>query len=301
VWVVLAVVLGLSGIVGSILSWLATPQLFSPIKTSNATISPPGHKSRNDPSTEVFQHSWPVRAVLREPVCHLPRTASGRVFLGTWLISALILTSAYQGILTSLLAVPFVTVPVDSLEDLVNYGKIPWANEKGTSMHHFFSSSKSGLNKKVYEGSSFVYSCNEVQHTIRRGDLAVICDFFSMRKIMSEDFGETGECNYHIATEPIRAAPLAFAFPKGSTLVPHFNKWMAPLKESGLVSRSVMEVTANATACLVPPGKEEGYKPSLILTLTDFAGIFLLFAACLVFSFLVFITEKIHSCCSYRA
>lgn len=60
---------------------------------------------------------------------------SGKTFLGTWLLAMCVLTSAYSGVLTSLLTVPTITVPVDSVEDLVSYGKIPWNLERGTWMH----------------------------------------------------------------------------------------------------------------------------------------------------------------------
>lgn len=76
----------------------------------------------------------PVKTAIEK----LPSRPSSRVLLAAWLLAGLILSSAYRGVLTSLLAVPRVTVPVDSLEDLVSYGKIPWANEKGTSLHQLF-------------------------------------------------------------------------------------------------------------------------------------------------------------------
>lgn len=42
---------------------------------------------------------------------------------------------------------------------------------------------------------------------------------------MSDDYGQTGECNYYIAKEVIWSAAMAFAFPKGSHITAHFNKW----------------------------------------------------------------------------
>lgn len=45
------------------------------------------------------------------------------------------------------------------------------------------------------------------------------------RQIMSDDYGQTGECNYYIAKEVIWSAAMAFAFPKGSHITAHFNKW----------------------------------------------------------------------------
>lgn len=61
------------------------------------------------------------------------------------MVVSLILSSAYQSILTSLLAVPKVEVPVDSLQDLLDYGKIPWSVEHGTSIHQLLDVSILGV------------------------------------------------------------------------------------------------------------------------------------------------------------
>ncbi|MPC74049.1 Glutamate receptor [Portunus trituberculatus] len=69
---------------------------------------------------------------------NLPEMLTGRVLLGVWLLAALIVQSAYQGVLTSMLAVPWVTVPVDSLDDLGRQTRIPYAFESGTHLHFLF-------------------------------------------------------------------------------------------------------------------------------------------------------------------
>ncbi|KAK3882656.1 hypothetical protein Pcinc_001910 [Petrolisthes cinctipes] len=58
--------------------------------------------------------------------------------VGTWLVTSLILCTAYQGVLTSMLAAPSVNIPVNSLEDLVSYRRIPYAYEYGTALHQLF-------------------------------------------------------------------------------------------------------------------------------------------------------------------
>ncbi|XP_037795090.1 probable glutamate receptor [Penaeus monodon] len=216
----------------------------------------------DDQGDVVLRPLWVVQALLIESIEKLPSRSSSRALLAAWLLAGLILSSAYRGVLTSLLAVPRVTVPVDSLEDLVSYGKIPWANEKGTSLHQLFGAKKymdatSGLYKTIHDKGTLVVNAYEARERIKRERMAVLCDFFTMRKIMSDDFTQTGACNYYIAADPIK---------------------MAALVESGMVSRSVLALTSNATACLVAPGKEEGAKGSLVFTLIDLAGAFLLLA-----------------------
>ncbi|XP_068222938.1 probable glutamate receptor [Palaemon carinicauda] len=223
----------------------------------------------------TFKAVWLIKLLLAEPVDVPPMILTGRVFLGTWMLVAVILSSAYQGILTSLLAVPKVEIPVDSLQDLVDYGKIPWANEYGTSLHQMFGDSKTGVHKKINDGAFLVVASWDVRERIKKEKFAVLCDFYSMKKIMSDDFSALGECNYYIAKQTIWYTNFAFAFPKKSPIVPLFDKLITMMKEGGLIDRYRSKSIPNATHCMVRPGKEGGTN-SLVLSLNDLTGIFLL-------------------------
>ncbi|XP_042859277.1 glutamate receptor 3-like [Penaeus japonicus] len=204
---------------------------------------------------------------------------------------SLILSSAYQSILTSLLAVPKVEVPVDSLQDLLDYGKIPWSVEHGTSIHQLLDDG-SGVYKEINKKIFYVSSSFAERERMKEKRFAILCDFFSMKLIMSDDYGQTGECNYYIAKEVIWSASMAFAFPKGSNLTVHFNKWMVMMKESGLVDRYLQEVTKNVTACMVPPGQEAG-RSTTVLSIFDLGGVFLIAAGGVAISIFMFLMEKI--------
>ncbi|XP_069999655.1 glutamate receptor ionotropic, kainate glr-3 isoform X2 [Penaeus vannamei] len=172
-----------------------------------------------------FRASWIFKTILVEPIDLLPTSLTGRVLLGTWMVVSLILSSAYQSILTSLLAVPKVEVPVDSLQDLLDYGKIPWSVEHGTSIHQLLDDSSADVYKKINKKIFYVSSSFAERDRMKEERFAILCDFFSMKLIMSDDYGQTGECNYYIAKEVIWSAAMAFAFPKGSHITAHFNKW----------------------------------------------------------------------------
>ncbi|XP_066960393.1 probable glutamate receptor isoform X1 [Macrobrachium rosenbergii] len=223
----------------------------------------------------TFKAVWLIQLLLAEPVDVPPMVLTGKIFLGTWMLVAVILSSAYQGILTSLLAVPKVEIPVDSLQDLVDYGKIPWANEYGTSLHQMFGDSKSGVHKKINDGAFLVVASWDVRERIKKEKFAVLCDFYSMKKIISDDFSALGECNYYIAKQTIWYTNFAFAFPKHSPIIPLFDKLITMMKEGGLINRYRGMSIPNATHCMVRPGKEGGTK-SLVLSMDDLTGIFLL-------------------------
>ncbi|XP_066984772.1 glutamate receptor ionotropic, kainate glr-3-like [Macrobrachium rosenbergii] len=219
--------------------------------------------------------SWIAKVMLSETVSPEPANPVGRTYLLTWMMAGLILQAAYSGVLTSLLAVPKVTIPVDSLEDLLSYGKFPWIIEQGSYLHNTFLKAKTGLYKAINDGGTHVLDFYTVKEWAKKGKFAVLVPLTSMKKLMSEEYSEHARCDYYIAKNHILSAPFALAFPKGSQLIQHFNKWLNFLKESGEVSRSILGETKNATACLVRPGKEPGksHKPFSVM---DLSGTFVL-------------------------
>lgn len=75
---------------------------------------------------------------------HLPDADGGRVVVTTWLLASLVFMSSYSGILTAMITVPRVTVPIDSVEDLVDQRDIPWRIEAGSMMFQYFQVSLGG-------------------------------------------------------------------------------------------------------------------------------------------------------------
>ncbi|XP_064083571.1 glutamate receptor ionotropic, delta-2-like isoform X2 [Macrobrachium nipponense] len=269
VWIALSLAVLGSMVLGVAMRWFV--QQWGPLKSGHNLQE---FRGKTWPLL-TFEPVWLIRLLLLEGVEIPPMILTGRLFMGTWMLATLILSSAYQGVLTSLLAVPKVVIPVDSLQDLVNYGKIPWANEYGTSLHQFFGDAKSGIYKTINDKAFLVTACYDERHRMKVEKFAILCDFFSMKKIISDDYSETGQCNYYIAKESIWASSFAFAFPKNSSIIPHFDKLVTMMKEGGLISRYRQQLTSNATACMVKPGKEDGIS-TLVLSLSDFGGIFLL-------------------------
>lgn len=71
--------------------------------------------------------------------CHwLPRKDGGRLVVTTWLVASLVFMTSYSGILTAMLTLPRVSIPIDSLSDLVSQSRLPWRIEAGSMMFHYF-------------------------------------------------------------------------------------------------------------------------------------------------------------------
>ena len=68
----------------------------------------------------------------------LPPHDAGRVLVTTWLLASLVFMSSYGGILTAMLTVPRVTIPIDSMYDLVAQNDMPWKVEGGSMLYQYF-------------------------------------------------------------------------------------------------------------------------------------------------------------------
>lgn len=61
----------------------------------------------------------------------LPEQTSIRLLVATWMLSVLVIMSVYKGVITSMLMLPKITIPIDSVPDLAAQKDIPWKIEAG--------------------------------------------------------------------------------------------------------------------------------------------------------------------------
>ncbi|ROT65059.1 carbonate dehydratase, eukaryotic-type [Penaeus vannamei] len=132
---------------------------------------------------------WVIKALTQESTTGLPATDGARVVVATWLLASLVFMSSYSGILTAMLTVPRVTIPIDSVEDLVSQGDLPWRLEAGSMMYQYYQEATEGVRKQVFDGHEGTFQdCWAAREPISRGEFAGICDVTTMKKAMSWDF-----------------------------------------------------------------------------------------------------------------
>ncbi|XP_068216604.1 glutamate receptor 2-like [Palaemon carinicauda] len=205
---------------------------------------------------------WVIQTVSQESSEWLPRRDGGRLLVSTWLLATLVFMSSYSGILTAMLTVPRVTIPIDSLRDLVSQSKLPWRLESGSMMRPFLMNSEDEYRRKSYYGmSGSIPDCWSMREAIANGEFAAICDETTMKKAISWDFSTTGQCHLYIAREIVFSnTMMALAFKRNSSLLPVANKLISTVKETGILSKWLGEEITNTTLCLRPPtsDRQEG-------------------------------------------
>ncbi|KAA0201892.1 Ionotropic receptor 189, partial [Hyalella azteca] len=224
---------------------------------------------------KLLGSDWVFPATRHRATAQRGKLLADRVLRGTWLLMSVVLGAAYCGALTSLLAAPYVRIPVNSLHDLVK-SDIKFASEVGSAVNEMLNRADSGVMMEVAKRMSIVESCYNSRFDIKSGNLAVLCDYISMTKVISEEFSENASCSYYIARERFSTGSLSFVFPKKSYLKPIFDKELNKMIAGGMISELIQRYTPNSTACLVAPGSEPGRQRVFVYTVKDLGGVFIL-------------------------
>ncbi|XP_071530822.1 glutamate receptor 2-like [Panulirus ornatus] len=238
---------------------------------------------------------WAIQTLSQESCEWLPRKDGGRLIVVTWLLASLVFMSSYSGILTAMLTVPRVTIPIDSMEDLVAQSDLPWQFEDASLMYLYLKEATDEVRQKVFKNSAAPAKrdCWEERERIARGELAAICDRTNMKMAMSSHFSTTGSCHLYISRENVYSnAMLALAFTTKSTYLARANHVVNIAKESGIFSKWINDEVNNASQCLRPltSTQTEGISP---LNIEALSGPFLLLAGGMVAGVLVFLTELV--------
>ncbi|XP_063840773.1 uncharacterized protein LOC135089254 [Scylla paramamosain] len=200
--------------------------------------------------------------------------------------------SSYGGILTAMLTVPRVTIPIDSLADLVAQNDLPWRLEAGSMTPRFLMESGEPVRQRVVTGASGTFpDCWSARQSIVDGEFVAICDETTMKKAMAWDFSTTGECHLYIAKEKVySSAWMAVAFKRNSSFLARANGIIRVLKEAGLVDHWLGQEIVSTPQCLRSPtlDRQEGVAP---LNLETLLGPLLVLAAGLSFATLAFVGE----------
>ncbi|XP_063840047.1 glutamate receptor ionotropic, delta-2-like isoform X1 [Scylla paramamosain] len=267
---------------------------------------------------------WGLKAFTQEGSEWLPPHDAGRMLVTTWLLASLVFMSSYSGILTAMLTVPRVTIPIDSLADLVAQKDLPWRLEAGSMMFQYFQvkhlvkvdislaykiaiarrqyshlclllqEAEDGVRRNVFTGTSGTFQdCWAARQDIAEGRYAAICDRTTMKKAMSWDFSTSGRCHLYISRENVYSnVQIAMAFQINSTYRERSNRIIHAVKESGILNRWIGAQITNTSQCLRPPTADRS-EAIAALSIQSMGGSFLVLVGGLAAGTAVFFLEAV--------
>ncbi|XP_071516568.1 glutamate receptor ionotropic, kainate glr-3-like [Panulirus ornatus] len=259
-------------------------------------------QTTGSPYAHSYQSSWlwSYMVLLGQAVWRHDGREGDRVLMGLWVLVSLIIAVVYRSNLKAMLIVPRVRIPFDSLEELVNQDEMTWTFPKGSIVHSFFEAANAenptSTMGRGWEGRDTLLLHPKSMIPTTLSGVAGLFTRHSSIYMLGRDFSEVGFCRLTITRQGFMFVQYSMGFPLGSTLKPAVDSLIYRLKEFGLLERFLQAEMGNTSYCLQPPGREDrsALRP---LAVEDFHGVYSLYAAGVVGSFIVFLVEVacVHS------
>ncbi|KAK3886695.1 hypothetical protein Pcinc_009161 [Petrolisthes cinctipes] len=171
-----------------------------------------------------------------------------RLVLGTWMLTTLVLTRSYSGNLMSLLAVRYIPMPVQSLQDIIDQ-PVNLLMMRGSAQVQTILEADSGILRRIASlqqaGRFEFYDGREREgkllNLVRRGGYVDIGEETGTLRVISQYFSKTGRCDFYLARDKLLPMMSSMAGAKNSPLVVALSERTTP---NGLAPTRSSLVTA---------------------------------------------------------
>ncbi|XP_050726022.1 glutamate receptor ionotropic, kainate glr-3-like [Eriocheir sinensis] len=273
--------------------------LMCTILTAKAVARHLEHSSSTSIINEALRCFWNQLAILLQQTLQtIPEPLVTRALTGLWLLTVMIIMRSYSGALTSLLAVRQIPVKINALQDLVDAEEYGLLFEQSTALTAYMQEAKSGIYRELEatkeQGRAQFMNSTEISkaaHTlVKQEDYALLVDIISIRKILSDDFSNSGTCDYYIAKEAF--FPLIFCIigRHGLHHMQYINSKIRSIVEHDLYTKWLLKESNNVTACIKAPTSITVQEPYSFLELW---GMFTLLFVGLLLAALMFLAELV--------
>ncbi|XP_066950626.1 uncharacterized protein [Macrobrachium rosenbergii] len=228
-------------------------------------FTPETGRHQQVPSSRLPAYSWN------------PTGNSVRVMTCLWLLMSLVINTVYRSNLMSMLILPKVQLPFDSLEELIQSGIKTFVPLQSIMYNAMMAAPVGAPLNRLRAQALFHYDTQKATRDILDGKCAGFVGQASFRYVMHKVFKMTGKCpDIYMASEIFFGGnPCSMAFPKGSPLLRKINPMLTRLKEHGILSFMYNTAIAHSIHC----SKLQVGNTSRALELRDFYGVFLIYIA----------------------
>ncbi|XP_076057333.1 glutamate receptor ionotropic, kainate 1-like [Oratosquilla oratoria] len=238
---------------------------------------------------------WTVGILFGQDPPFTQQRASSVVVGVMWLLMSFILGSMYKSTLMAMLITPKITIPFDNFEELVQQDSVVWKMfpYSGEYRSLMEAPANSTLGRARAKFGGVITSPEQGLYEIFHENTAVIISSLSIKSVMQENLKMTGECQMTVARGGMMSLFIfSMAFPRGSPLKEIFDPVILRLHQHGLMDYWLLNHLRNGTRCFTPPDSltVSSLRP---LTIEDFYGIFMLYAAGVGSGWVAFLLEII--------
>ena len=144
------------------------------------------------------------------------RRFNQKLLIIIWLWAFLVLTHAYGGNLTAMIAIPSLLKPIEDVEGLINQDELSWFFPAGTSFYEYVKSApKDSKMGKLYDGALITPydDCYTARNKPfwKSGKFAAPCIMTTIWSLQDYDFSRNSKCNYYATSDIMHHMNLALA------------------------------------------------------------------------------------------
>ena len=107
-----------------------------------------------------------------------------RMFTASLIIGIFVLSTAYSSNLISILTVPSIPIPINSVDEMVEQSEIGWGVEAGSIMETLGATAKPGsVFEKMHDGATYGGTCYDFKEEIKAGKMGSVCERVTIQKV----------------------------------------------------------------------------------------------------------------------
>ncbi|KAG7165816.1 Glutamate receptor-like 69 [Homarus americanus] len=247
--------------------------------------------------------SWGM--LLMKPVTEIPTNTNGRVLVGWWLLTCVIITTAYRSSFIAHLSVQSKYPPINNFQDLLNRDGWSWGSKtiQGSVFIYFNQSSDPDI-QKIFRKME-IYSMEDGLKRVLTGGFSLIVVKIHVRVHAGEIFfDQYGNSPYQLArTEYPIFGGNVWGFRQGAPFTSKISKMKGRLIEAGLLNLWLDDIIKTQTELKETEREREKLtldteesSTQVVLGLDHLQGGFYLLLLGCYLAFLAFIAEMIVHC-----
>ncbi|XP_076031165.1 glutamate receptor ionotropic, kainate glr-3-like [Oratosquilla oratoria] len=238
---------------------------------------------------------WTYGILLSQSMSWTPSQGSGTVLL--WIMFSFILSTIYKSNLKAMLILPKITIPFDTVEELVEQDSIEYYILGSTVIHQVLRDAPPGsLYRRAYDKKKGILSgsLTPIAFTLLEEKAAFMTNTLVIKSLMEMAFVKEKDCSQATTREGyLKLFMGVILLPKGSPLVDEVNRVVQAVFEGGLMAWWEDQALRRGSICFntLATDRKVDLRP---LSLEDMYGIFLLYAAGMILAAIVLAFEVIN-------
>ncbi|XP_066937507.1 glutamate receptor ionotropic, kainate glr-3-like [Macrobrachium rosenbergii] len=191
-------------------------------------------------------YSWAV--MLEDPPARPPVNSTGRMLVGCWLLTCLLISVGYRSSLVAHLSVQEKAKPIDSYQDMISRPSWKWECDQslfyGVALE-YFQKSETQIVQYVYKHSRAI-DVHEGLEKVLRGGYSLLTMRSRISAIIESKYTDAfHQTPFHLSKQSYAiASDVGWTFRKGAPFRPRLAKLLNRLNEAGIIKHWMSEVMA---------------------------------------------------------